>query len=204
MYCKACDCNYEGWTRRCPVCKQTLQTSDSQEKTEDFRTTNYADLVELVRKNGGSLNIPLFASQVIRKKTTRFPWLGFGYAWTQKMKGKKNGISVELVTSEVGKSHSSSFPYRGRGYAWREKMEGTIDGNKLSLRAMNVKRKKTWSFPFSGYGYAWTEDMAGDCGSQIRIELSEPKIFRYRRWRFPYFGFGYAWAKESTLTLNLN
>jgi hypothetical protein len=204
MYCTACDCYYEGWTRRCPVCKQTLQEFDSQEKIQDTRTVNYVDLVDLVRANGGSLSIPVSASHVIRKKSTRFPWLGFGFAWTQKMNGKKDGISVELITREVGKSRRTSFPYRGHGYAWRKEMEGTIGGNNLRLQAMNVKRKKTWTFPYSGYGYAWTEDMAGDCGNQIRVELSEPKVFRYRRWRFPYFGYGYAWVTESTLTLNLN
>jgi len=203
MYCTTCDCNYEGWTRRCPVCKQTLQEIGPQEKIQDDRTINYADLVELVRTNGGSLNIGVSARKVMRKKSTRFPWMGFGYAWTQKMSGKKDGIGVDLVTREVGKSRGRSFPYRGHGYAWRQEMEGTIAGIKLTLEATDIKRKKSWTFPYSGHGYAWTEQMVGDCGDQIQVELRTVKVSQTRNYRFPYFGYGYAWASESILTLKV-
>ena len=203
MYCNTCNCEYNGWSGKCPSCKQPLQEEKPLKEIQDTAHMDYNSLVELIEKDGAAVEIDLKASQVSRSKSTRFPWMGFGYAWTQTMQGKTDGIPVELVTTEVEKERKWSFPYRGHGYAWHEEMQGRIAGNHCSLKATEVKRSRSWSFPFSGYGFAWTAEMCGNCGERIQVELKASKISRKRRYGFPYFGYGYAWVDEGTLTLRL-
>lgn len=201
MYCKNCDCEYSGWTGSCPTCKQPLTEGATKEYFRTNGHIEYDSLVEMIEENGGSIDVEMEASQVSRKKSTRFPWLGFGYAWTQIMHGQEEDIHVDFITTEVGKDRSWSFPYRGHGYAWEQEMQGWIAGNQCTVSATDVSRKKSWTFPYSGYGYAWTEKMEGNCGDDIRVTLKASKVSRSRRWRFPYFGFGYAWVDAYQLSL---
>jgi hypothetical protein len=203
MYCPTCECEFEGWIGKCPNCKNQLQEGKPPNLKSGEQQIDYESLVDTVNKTGGSLKIKLKASEVGKTRSTRFPWLGFGYAWTKRMQGAKDGITVDLSTSKVGKDRKWRFPYQGFGYAWRQEMQGSIGGNELTLTANEVSRKKAWSFPYSGYGYAWTEEMSGDCGAKISVQLKTTEFSRIRRWMFPYFGFGYAWVKEGELSLTL-
>ena len=203
MYCTACNCEYNGWSGRCPSCKQPLQEGTLPEPPRNVAQIDYDSLVEMIKKNGGTLEIPLSASKIARSKTTRFPWMGLGYAWTQKMNSAHSDIAVDLNTTEVGKDRKWAFPYRGLGYAWQQQTEGWIGGNQLSLLATQVNRKRSWSFPYSGYGYAWTEAMSGKCGQDIRVDFKATQVSQQHRHRFPYFGYGYAWVDEGLLTLTL-
>jgi len=203
MFCTVCNCEYNGWSGKCPSCKQPLQEGNPPEPPRNVAQTDYDLLVEMIKENGETLEIPLSASQVARSKTTRFPWMGFGYAWTQKMNGAHSGIDVELNTTEVGKDRKWAFPYRGFGFAWQQRIEGLIGGNQLSLQATQMNRKRSWSFPYSGYGYAWTEAMSGKCGQDIRVDYKATQVSQQHRHRFPYFGFGYAWVDKGLLTLTL-
>ena len=201
MYCNTCRCEYSGWSVKCPSCGQRLQEGLPVQEISNNGQLNYTSLVEWIQKEGNVVEIHLKASQVSRKKSTRFPYMGFGYAWAQSMHGNKDKINVELVTSEVGKDRKWSFPYKGHGFAWQQEVQGLISGNPCLLNASYVERKKTWRFPFFGYGYAWTEEMQGVCGERIEIEMKTVQVKRKSNWRFPHFGFGYAWVEECVLTL---
>ena len=203
MFCTACNCEYDGWSGNCPSCKLPLQEGGLPKPSRNGEQIDYDSLVEIIKEKGGSLDIKLSACGVAKSKSTRFPWMGLGYAWTQKMSGLHNGFTVELNTTEVGKDRKWAFPYRGHGYAWRQMSQGWVGGNEITLQAAQVNRKRTWSFPYSGYGYAWTEEMNGNCGEDIRVSLKATEVKRHRRWKFPYFGYGYAWVDQGTLTLTL-
>jgi hypothetical protein len=203
MYCNTCNCEYNGWSGICPSCKEPLQDEKPLIDGHENGHLDYSSLVELIEKEGAVFEIELMANKVTRSKSTRFPWLGFGYAWTQSMHGTTDGIAAELVTTELEKERKWSFPYRGHGYAWREEMQGWIAGNLCSLKATEVKRSRSWSFPYSGYGYAWTEEMQGTCGERIQVNFKASKVSRQKSYKFPYFGYGYAWVDKCTLTLSL-
>jgi len=203
MYCATCECEFDGWTGKCPNCKNPLQEGKPPTLRSGEQQIDYETLVNIVKERGGTLKIELKTCEVGKNKTTRFPWLGYGFAWTKRMLGSTDGISVDLSTTKVGKDRKWKFPYQGLGYAWRQEMQGSIGGSEINLTANKVTRKKTWRFPYSGYGYAWTEEMNGECGQDLNIELKTTEVKKMRRWIFPYFGFGYAWVKEGQLSLSL-
>lgn len=203
MYCTNCDCEFDGWKGNCPNCKNKLHEVKPLPKNEDFEHLEYDTIVQILKENGGSLDIPIIASEVGKTKSLRFPYAGFGYAWTKMMHGSWDGIGVDLSTTKVGKDRKRGFPYLGHGYAWQQEMEGFIGGHDVSLVAKKVTKKKSWGFPYRGFGYAWTEEMAGDLGGQIKITMKPSQVKKKRGWQFPYFGFGYAWVNEGELTLSL-
>lgn len=203
MYCTNCHCEFEGWKGDCPQCNTPLLEVPPEVQIFDERPLAYETLTKMISDQGGQVDIDLNAVEISKSKSTRFPYMGFGYAWTHRMYGEKEGISVDLSTTKVRKDRKRTFPYKGHGFAWREEMQGSISGNEVSLNSIKVNRKKTWSFPYSGFGYAWTEDMTGTCGQDIKVELKTTRIKKIRRWAFPYFGYGYAWVKEGVLSLIL-
>lgn len=203
MYCSTCECEFDGWTGKCPNCKNPLQDGKPTSPRSSDESIAYEALVAIVNEHGGTLDIELSAIEVEKSKSTRFPYLGYGYAWTKRMQGSLEGINVDLNTTEVGKDRKWQFPYQGLGYAWRQELQGRIGGNEAALSATKVTRKKRWRFPYSGYGYAWTEEMAGECGEKLSIELKTTDVSKIHRWMFPYFGFGYAWVNEGILSLTL-
>ncbi len=203
MYCSTCECEFDGWTGKCPNCKNPLQDGKPTSPRSSDESIAYEALVAIVKEHGGTLDIELSAIEVEKSKSTRFPYLGYGYAWTKRMQGSLEGINVDLNTTEVGKDRKWQFPYQGLGYAWRQELQGRIGGNEAALSATKVTRKKRWRFPYSGYGYAWTEEMAGECGEKLSIELKTTDVSKIHRWMFPYFGFGYAWVNEGILSLTL-
>ena len=203
MYCTNCDCEFDGWRGNCPNCKNKLQEGKPLPKKVDIEHLEYETIVKNIKENGGSLDIPICASEVGKTKSLRFPYAGFGYAWTKNMHGCREGMGADLTTTKVGKDRQRGFPYLGHGYAWQQEMEGFIGGHDVSLVARKVTKKKTWGFPYRGFGYAWTEEMAGDLGDQIKITMKPSQVKKKRGWQFPYFGFGYAWVNEAELSLSL-
>ncbi len=203
MYCLTCDCEYEGWTGNCPNCKNPLDEGVPPLTPNRDQYTSYESLIDLVQKKGGSLTIDVKATEISKSRSTRFPWLGYGYAWLKRMRGVLNGITVDLSTSKVGRDRKWAFPYQGHGYAWHQEMQGLLAGQEISLTAKKVKKVRKWSFPYFGYGYAWTEIMSGVCGEKLNLELVTTNVGKSRRTMFPYFGFGYAWVNNATLTVTL-
>lgn len=204
MYCANCDCEFDGWRGKCPNCRNSLQEDKPFSFTKTFEKIKYNDLLQSIKDNGGSLEITVRASEVAKSKSLRFPYAGFGYAWTKRMQGATDGIEIDLSTSKVGKDRKRSFPYQGHGFAWRQEMEGLIGGHEVHLQATKVTRKKSCRFPYRGFGYAWAEEMAGELGDQIQIRLKSSTVKKIRRWQFPYFGFGYAWVKEGILSMSFD
>ncbi len=204
MYCPSCECEFEGWTGRCPNCSHQLQEGKLPVLRSVEQQIDYESLIRMIKDKGGNLVIHLKTSEVGKDKATRFPWLGYGFAWTKRMRGSHDGINVELSTTKVGKDRKWRFPFLGHGYAWRQEMQGSIGGNDSTLTANKIIKKKSWSFPYFGYGYSWTEEMSGDCGQELIVELKTPKVVKKRRWLFPYFGFGYAWVMEGELSISLS
>lgn len=203
MYCNTCMCEYEGWTGRCPQCKNPLRDVSAVEAVPDGQKVDLESFVDLIKSRGGEVNFHLKAYHVVKKRAKRFPWLGYGFAWTKKLQGAADGIIVDLQTSKIGKDKRFGFPYKGFGYAWREEMQGNLAGNQITVQATEVRRKKSWRFPYNGYGYAWTEKMIGRLGEDLSISLVTERVSQNRGWIFPYFGFGYAWADEAILTVSL-
>jgi hypothetical protein len=203
MYCSECECEFEGWKGRCPQCKNPLIDVKPAAEISTAEVVAYPDLLKLILEEGGELEVILSAVKVSKSRARRFPWLGYGFAWTSKMKADKDGLSIEFNTTKIEKKQNWRFPYQGLGYAWREEMQGQIGGNKTALTAEHVTRERRWRFPYSGYGYAWTDVMNGKCGPDINVEFKSTHVERISRSMFPYFGFGYAWVREGVLTLSL-
>jgi hypothetical protein len=203
MYCTNCDCEFDGWLGKCPNCKNQLQEEKPINRLNEIELIDYDSIVKSIRDNGGSLEITVNASEVGKTKSLRFPYAGFGYAWTKRMQGTRDGLGVDLSTTKVGKDRKRGFPYLGYGYAWQQEMEGFIGGHDFCLVAKKITKKKNWGFPYRGFGYAWTEEMAGELGDQIKISIKSSQVNKKRGWQFPYFGFGFAWVKEAELSLSL-
>jgi hypothetical protein len=207
MYCPNCHCEFVDWIKKCPNCKSILIKDLSLNSDSGGESIPYGALVDLIRKNKGSLKIELSTTKVVMQKKWFFPHFGFGYAWAKRMHGTYMDIQVELSTHDVGKGRQMRFPYLGYGFAWANSIQGTIGGNEVSLSAQNVSREKKWGFPYFGFGRAWTQEMGGECGEQLKAELSITDKGRSREWgRFPFLfrGYGFAWEKRGTLTLVLN
>ena len=203
MYCAECNCEYSGWTGTCPVCRTRLTDSSPIKFNQNGRRISYQELLELLVQNGGQLEVELISTAVEKKRTWRFPYNGYGYAWVKRIKGAYQDIPIDLGTSEVGTSHKWRFPYSGYGYAWEKTMDGHIGGNDISLSATKVNSKSKWGFPYFGFGHGWTESLAGKCGAQIDVELIAVEVNKRRGRRFPYLGYGYAWAQTSVLILKV-
>jgi hypothetical protein len=204
MYCAHCDCEFDGWRVKCPNCKNLLQEGKPIINNEELKPVEYDSILQTIRDNGGTLNIVVNAREVGKSKSLRFPYAGFGYAWTKRMRGMADGIGVDLSTIKVGKDRKRGFPYLGHGFAWQQEMQGLIGGHEVNLTAKKVIRKKSWGFPYRGFGYAWTDEMAGQMGDQIQVTVKSTAVKKKRGWQFPYFGFGYAWVKDGTLALSLS
>ena len=204
MFCPKCRTEFVGWRGKCPDCKVLLVDALPPEIGSVEKSLSYNDLVDLVKKNNGQLNIDLIPAEVERQKKWGFPYLGYGYAWVKRFRGVSDGVSVELTTTETGRQKKWTFPFFAFGFAWEKTMQGDIAGNELTLTAMKVSRKRKWDFPYLGYGFAWTEEMAGECGAELIVRLTITDINRKKSWEFPYLGYGYAWAKDASLELSLS
>jgi hypothetical protein len=180
-----------------------LTDSPSLNFNKNGKKISYKELLDLVNQNGGQIQVELTTTAVEKKRTWRFPYNGYGYAWVKRAKGQLQNIPIDLGTSEVGTSHKWRFPYSGYGYAWEKSMEGHIGGNELSLSATRVNSKATWGFPYFGFGHGWTESLAGRCGDQLDVEVMSIEVCKRRGRRFPYLGYGYAWTQKSVLTLKV-
>lgn len=63
--------------------------------------------------------LTLTAKKVSRTRKWNFPWMGFGFAWTEEMAGKCGAeLIVTLTTTDISRKKGWGFPYFGYGYAW--------------------------------------------------------------------------------------
>ncbi|NIM94203.1 MAG: hypothetical protein GTO18_10895 [Anaerolineales bacterium] len=203
MYCPNCQCEFENWSDRCPICGTVLIDHVPSVPDEVLNPVSYQELVDLVNEHGGRLKMDLKTVGVGTERKKGFPYFGFKYVWAKRMQGAFNGITIDLVTTEVGKDREMRFPFMGYGYAWARSMQGTIGGNKVNLDAKRVAKKRKWGFPYKGYGFAWTEEFSGMCGEKLDAQLLITDAGMKSGWIFPYFGYGSAWADKGTLTLKI-
>ena len=202
-FCSNCRCAFPAWVRTCPNCKTLLiEELPITSETKD-NPLSYENLINMVKKNGGRLQIELTTTDVGMEKKWGFPYRGYGFAWAKKMYGTFDTLTVELTTTDVGMEKKWSFPYQGYGFAWAKKMEGFIGGNECILTATKVRMQKKWRIPYLGYGYAWVQEMSGECGSQLTIDFETTDVGKEKKWSFPYQGYGFAWASKGILTITL-
>lgn len=204
MYCSECNCEFDGWTWKCPVCRTNLIDEAPIEFQGNGKIVSYDALLTLVKKNSGKLEIDLATTAVERKGTWRFPYKSYGFAWVKRIKGEIQGIFIDLCTREIGTSKKWRFPYNGYGCAWEKSMDGHVGGNDITLSATKVKCENKWRFPYFGFGYGWTETFTGHCGNHLDAELISVEVCKKRGQRFPYRGYGYAWTAKSMLILKFN
>lgn len=204
MFCSSCNCEFEGWSGRCPNCNEPLVEYPVLFDDGDAHPISYQSLVDMVKANGGQLQIPLTTTAVGMERKWSFPYFGLGSAWAKRMQGLSRDMSIDLQAVDVGRDKKYGFPYRGFRFAWVKEMGGTIGGNATELTASKVRRERKWGFPYFGFGYAWTEEMQGACGDQIEIDLVTTEIGKRIVRRFPYLGFGLSWIKEGMLTMTVS
>lgn len=204
MFCSSCNCEFEGWSGRCPNCKEPLVEDPGQSAGGDAHPVSYQALVDMVKANGGQLQIPLTTTAVGMEQKSSFPYFGYGSAWAKRMQGSSMDVPVDLQAVDVGRDRKAGFPWRGFSFAWVKEMGGTIGGNETVLTARKVRRERKWGFPYFGYGYAWAEEMQGTCGDMIEIDLVTTEIGKKYFSRLPWHGFGLSWIKEGMLTLKVS
>lgn len=203
IFCPQCRCEFPSWVLKCPHCKTPLTEELPPAPEVIDEAISYEELVNLVRKNGGQLQIDVTTTEVGREKTWGFPYQGYGFAWARRMQGSYSNILVDLASIDVGMEKKWGFPYLGYGFGWTKRMQGHIGGNKATLTATKVSMEKKWGFPYLGYGYAWVQEMSGECGSRLRVDFVTTDVGREKKWGFPYLGYGYAWAQKGVLTVML-
>jgi len=203
MYCPECDCEYVGWSEKCPVCRTILLEAKTINIKVESEPLAYAALLDIVRENGGTLTIDMIATGIEMKRGRDLIYIGRGYAWAKHMEGECDGCYAELTTTEVGRERKRGFPYFGYGFAWEKEMQGSVSGNALTLKAEKVAREQKMEFPYKGYGRAWVQTMSGKCGGKLEAHLTITEVQQRKQWRFPYFGFGFAWPSAGKLTLTL-
>jgi hypothetical protein len=203
VFCPKCRCEFEGWTDTCPNCGIPLVSELPPDPGAGGKSISYEALVELVRENGGELEIGVSATDIGLERKWSFPYFGYGYAWAKRLQGVLNGIAVDLTTTEVGRERKRRFPYFGYGFAWVKRMHGDIGGNEFALEATKVCREEKQHFPWLGRGYAWSQEMSGQCGDALSVDFSTADVGRRKETRFPYLGYGLAWENRGTLTFKL-
>ncbi len=203
MYCPNCECDFAGWTGKCPVDGTWLVERPPTTESAVRAVVPYETIVDLLSKSGGVREIELQTTEVGRERKMSFPWRGYGFAWARKMRGDIDGLAINLQIDEVGIKKDWGFPYQGYGFAWERQMRGWIGGHEITLSATKVAQEKKLLFPYRGQGYSWTEEFTGDCGKLIRADMRTIEVGRDKKWFFFYFGFGYAWINRATLNLSL-
>ncbi len=204
MFCSQCRCEFVGWTR-CPNCKTPLVEELAAPLPDDaVQAISYEALLELVRENGGQLELALSTADVGREKKWHFPKIGYGYAWANKMQGRAENVAVDLHASDVGKDREWSLLGLGQGFAWVKEARGNVGGNEFGLTSQKVGKDSSWNILGLGFGYAWVQEMAGECGARLQVGLAVTGVARDKKRQFPGLGYGFAWASKGVLTLTLN
>jgi len=203
MYCSACKCEFAGLKKQCPYCKSPLVETLPSFPEATIPGRGNGNLVELVRRHGGRVEIAMVTTDVGHFRTFSFPYIGRGFGWERKMQGRFDDCALDLETTEVAIERTWRLFYRGYGFAWARKMQGLVAGCTLTLVANEVGTDCGWMFPYFGYGYAWVKSMTGTCGDQLTASFRTTDVARRKESYFPGFGFGYAWADKGVLTLAL-
>jgi len=204
MYCPHCRCEFVGWTKRCPDCKTPLVENPSPVPDTEEVPLPYRELVDLVRDQGGQVQVALATTEFGMDSKWGFPYFGYGFAWAKRMQGAFGHYAVDLSTTEVRRETRWRFPWLGYGYAWAKTMSGHIGGNQIELTVTKVSRDRGWTFPYFGQGFAWAQELSGHCGDELEVNLVVTDVGRKKAWMFPpYLGRGHAWARAGDLTLQL-
>ncbi|MBU7044972.1 MAG: hypothetical protein HXS54_00930, partial [Theionarchaea archaeon] len=78
-FCSNCRCAFPAWVRTCPNCKILLiEELPITSETRD-NPLSYEDLINMVKKNGGRLQIELTTTDVGMEKKWGFPYRGYGF-----------------------------------------------------------------------------------------------------------------------------
>ena len=203
MYCPRCRCEFAGWTKRCPDCRTPLVENPPPVADTAKVRLPYAELVNLVRDQGGQVVVALSTTDVGMDRKWGFPYFGYGFAWAKRMHGAFGHYVLNISTTEVRRETRWRFPWLGSGYAWAKTMSGRIGGNQIELAVTKVSRDSGWTFPYFGQGFAWAQELSGHCGDELEVNVVVTDVGRKKAWRFPYLGHGYAWARAGGLTLQL-
>jgi len=177
-------------------------------KHVEYKNVSYDTLVDMIRKNGGSLEIDLSTVDIGKENKHPLPsYAGYGYAWANKMQGSlEQNILTTITASDVKKSKERFFlSYKGYGYAWMNGASGNIGGNSFNLTTTKVGKKNESPFPsYAGYGHAWTQEMTGDLGDILNLSLITTDYKTKNEHPFPsYAGYGHAWMNEAKLIISL-
>lgn len=202
MFCPTCNCEFEGWTGKCPICRTLLVRQEKSIFSTQGTAISYNELIEIVKENDGKLDIELLTTDVGIEKKWTFPYFGYGFAWEARMHGSCNDIVIDLTASDIGKAKKTSLPWHGSGYAWVKTMHGSIGGNDVILNVKKVGMNKSWIFFFC-FGYAWTQEMSGTCGDRLIFDIVTTEVEKKKEWGFPWRGYGLAWAKKGKMTITL-
>ena len=204
MFCPTCNCEFAGWTGKCPNCGTPLVLVPEEQAIYNTQRTaiSYNELIDVVKENDGKLIIEVSTTEVETEKKWSFPYFGYGFAWAARMHGLFNDIVIDLTASDIGKEKKAAFPWLGLGYAWVKTMHGSIGGNEVILQVKKVEMKKSWVI-YWGFGFAWTQEMSGKCGNRLSVDFVTTEVGRKKGWGFPYQGYGFTWAKKGKLTIAL-
>lgn len=203
MYCSACKCEFAGLNKKCPYCKSLLVDRPVFPLPPSGPAETSGDLIALVQRHGGRIEIPTVTTDVGHFRTFSFPYIGRGFGWERRMQGQFEDLPLVLEATEVAIKRTWRLFYRGYGYAWARQMQGYLGGQPIVLVADEVQTVSKWMFPYFGFGYAWVQSMSGHGGEQLAATFRTIEVARKREAYFPGFGFGYAWADKGVLTLAL-
>jgi len=119
MYCPKCECDFVGWTGKCPIDGTLLVELSPIPDKPTHAPVPYETIVDLIRENSGSYEIELRTTEVGRDRKMSFPYRGYGFAWAEELAGDcGKSIRADMKTVDVGRDKNWFLFYFGLGYAW--------------------------------------------------------------------------------------
>lgn len=205
MLCPKCQQRFETFLPECPDCKIKLVDTAFLENISSESDITIDEFTELLRQHGGTIVVPMVTTLVDWERKMRFPKFGYGYAWSEKMRGVLDQrFLITLDTVEIGRKNQWNILMLGYGFAWAKRMQGTMGGLHFSLDTVEIDTTKNWLIIGFGYGFGWAKRMTGQMAPDITIEMETTAIDKKKESVFPGFGFGYAWVQTANLTFSLN
>ena len=96
MFCTSCKCEFEGWSGRCPNCREPLVEDAVLFAEGDAHPVSYKALVDILKASDGQLQVPLTTTAVGMERKWSFPYFGFGAAWAKRMQSASKEVSIDL------------------------------------------------------------------------------------------------------------
>lgn len=173
------------------------QTVDS-EASKGFEEISYTRLVDMIKENGGRLEIPVYATRVAIEKHGILDQK-YAFGWTDRMRGKVKGLQLTLVTTETEKEKFGILDL-SHGYATERTMHAELSGNEFTLSSTQKEAEHHGILDLK-YSMAFSREMTGKLGEDIKATLiSKGKEttggILDQKW-------GYSWIDSGTLTLTL-